>query len=386
MSADDLASMREQRPVRRPGYDGPLTPQEAFLLSQADGKLTVAELQHVVPFPPAELAGMLQVLLDREALEWLAGESRGPRASRRGETLAETAAEPPAAAPVAEQPEPEDEEVVRLRRRTRLTRRLIDRGDPFELFGLKPGCTDDEVRDAFRRLSRQFHPDRFYSLELTAEDRRELDDVYGEIQNAYSRIAQRDQRRELLRKRHGVGTRETGSNGTGGADGSRLAELAREAIGRRQYASAVTNLRMAHQLDPSSGHGKSAKLVELLEKVDQRVSALTDSSEMPDADDVATLTATIAKIKDILPPVPRLLRDLTVFLYLHSPDFPLCREILGILLREHRSVDNLILGARVYLKGGLPQTAHDLLDEARASAPDHPDIKALTREVKRRGG
>ena len=33
--------------------------------------------------------------------------------------------------------------------------------DPFETLGLKPGATEDEVRQAYRQMARRWHPDRF---------------------------------------------------------------------------------------------------------------------------------------------------------------------------------------------------------------------------------
>lgn len=386
MTSDPLAEVRDKKPLRKPGASVELTPEEGFLLSQADGHLTVAELQHVVPFPPADLARLLLGLLAKGALEWVSGTSQGPRAAKRPQTApAEPSPAGPAASPAQAGPatgDEEDPEVVRLRRRVRIVRRLIEQGDPFELFGVKPGAEDAEVREAFQRMTRQYHPDRFYALKLDAELRREIDDIYAEIQNMYSFVGTREARRAWQRKT--APQAPVADKADRGADAERLVELADEAIERRQYPSAITNLKLADRMDPTGGWGQRAKLVELLEKVDRKVEMFTAGGETPHDLEVSQLTETIGKIRGILPPVPRLLRDITTFLYLHSADFPLARDMAQALLREHRSVDNLLLSARIHLKCGLQQTALDLLEEVRATVPDHPDLKTLLREAKRR--
>ena len=132
MTVDPLADVRDKRPLRRAGAAADLTPEEAFLLSQADGHLTVAELQHVVPFPPDALARLLLSMLAKGALEWVSGRSQGPRAQTRAPAQP---TRPPAADPAPAPAAEEDPEIVRLRRRIRVARRLIDQNDPCELFG-----------------------------------------------------------------------------------------------------------------------------------------------------------------------------------------------------------------------------------------------------------
>lgn len=382
MTHDALADVRDKRPLRRPDAAVDLTPEEAFLLSQADGHLTVGELQHVLPFPPETLARLLLALLAKGALEWVSGTARGPRIQPRRPAGPVADAGPAAVPPPTPVASEEDPEITRLRRRMRVTRRLLDQNDPFELFGVKPGAEDAEVREAFQRLTRQFHPDRYYALQLDGGLKLELEEIYGDIQNQYSFIATREARRARQKKTLGEPTPPAKVEGV--ADAGRLAELADEALARRQYPSAINNLRLADRMDPAGGWGQRAKLVELLEKVDRRVEVYNSGEESPHEMDITQISSTIAKIRDILPPVPRLLRDLAVFLYLHGIDFSLTRDMVQRLLREHRSVDNLLLAARVHLKGGMAGTALDLLEEVRSAVPDHPDLKQLLKEAKRR--
>jgi curved DNA-binding protein CbpA len=40
-----------------------------------------------------------------------------------------------------------------------LLRISVMQGDPYQILGLKPGATDDDIRIAFRALAKQHHPD-----------------------------------------------------------------------------------------------------------------------------------------------------------------------------------------------------------------------------------
>ena len=33
--------------------------------------------------------------------------------------------------------------------------------DPYKVLGISPGASDDEVKEAYRRLARKYHPDNY---------------------------------------------------------------------------------------------------------------------------------------------------------------------------------------------------------------------------------
>ena len=38
--------------------------------------------------------------------------------------------------------------------------------DPYKVLGVSPNATDDEVKDAYRRLARKYHPDNYVNCLL----------------------------------------------------------------------------------------------------------------------------------------------------------------------------------------------------------------------------
>lgn len=57
--------------------------------------------------------------------------------------------------------------------------------NPYEVLGVALNATDDAIKDAYRALARQYHPDRYASddpARAAAEDKmREINDAYDEI-------------------------------------------------------------------------------------------------------------------------------------------------------------------------------------------------------------
>lgn len=56
--------------------------------------------------------------------------------------------------------------------------------DPYQVLGISPNATDDEVKRAYKELSRKYHPDAYVNNPLAdlAEDK------FKEIQAAYTQI------------------------------------------------------------------------------------------------------------------------------------------------------------------------------------------------------
>lgn len=55
--------------------------------------------------------------------------------------------------------------------------------DPFQILGLAPGASDDEIRQAYRRLANMYHPDKV--LHLGDEFQRLAEHKFKKIQHAY---------------------------------------------------------------------------------------------------------------------------------------------------------------------------------------------------------
>ena len=64
----------------------------------------------------------------------------------------------------------------------------LDGFDPYTILGLRKGASLDEVRSAWHRLSKAYHPDRYASAELPAEVSEYLGSMVRRINAAYSAL------------------------------------------------------------------------------------------------------------------------------------------------------------------------------------------------------
>jgi curved DNA-binding protein CbpA len=89
-------------------------------------------------------------------------------------------------------------------------------GDPYEVLGVAPGATPDEVRRAYRELVRRHHPDRH--IDVPPERRRALHTRMAEITAAYRMLndpkeLERFRRLQQRRERGRTSTAEPGRDG-----------------------------------------------------------------------------------------------------------------------------------------------------------------------------
>ena len=61
--------------------------------------------------------------------------------------------------------------------------------DPYKVLGVSPSASDDEVKEAYRKLARKYHPDKYADSdlkELAEEKMKDINAAYEEIQSARS--------------------------------------------------------------------------------------------------------------------------------------------------------------------------------------------------------
>ena len=64
--------------------------------------------------------------------------------------------------------------------------------DPYKVLGVSPGASDDEIKQAYRKLAKQYHPDRNPGDPVAAKKMQEVNAAYEQIKNpdAYKRTSQ----------------------------------------------------------------------------------------------------------------------------------------------------------------------------------------------------
>ncbi len=100
--------------------------------------------------------------------------------------------------------------------------------NPYEVLGIKPNASQDEIKSAYRKLIKQYHPDKFANnpLKNLAEEK------MIELNNAY----------EILTKNSGNSNSNNSSNYSTSASGSSDFQEIRRIIQSGNYAVAETKL------------------------------------------------------------------------------------------------------------------------------------------------
>lgn len=160
----------------------PLTPQEAYLLSRVDGVQDLEALLKLGGTSRAAAAKTLYALLSCGLVEWKneGSESASTDASEHLNVEVNTHAAAPA---------PGYDEMVRS------TYRRIDWLTHYELLGVDPGATLEQVRKAYFDRSRAFHPDLRYRPDL-ADCQKELETVFARLRAAYDVLSNTRERAE----------------------------------------------------------------------------------------------------------------------------------------------------------------------------------------------
>lgn len=91
--------------------------------------------------------------------------------------------------------------------------------DPYAVLGVSKGATDDEIKSAYRRLTKQYHPDLHPDDPTCAEKMSEVNAAYDLIKDADARRKYEDSQNIHPGYGYGYGTSSYGSGGTYGQSG-----------------------------------------------------------------------------------------------------------------------------------------------------------------------
>ncbi len=179
-----------------------LSPTEAFVLSRIDAPLTLSELLSISTLPEMEtmqvvyalsLGGLLKRerwpnAFSEEMLEKARAAKPAQKADASGQRLSvPQATETSAPPPVVKQEAPEEFEVDDL------FARLAVAENYYHVLGVLSTAPIGEIKTAYHRLAKRFHPDRFHSEADSALHAR-IETAFAQIAQAYETLKEKQSR------------------------------------------------------------------------------------------------------------------------------------------------------------------------------------------------
>jgi DnaJ-domain-containing protein 1 len=149
--------------------------EEGFVLSRVDGRVTIAQICLLVPFDPDVTATILTQLARVGAIEVPGGEVAEPLPALKPEQ--------PVASVSKTQLEGIELTVEQARRIDEFFSTLETR-DAFELLEVDRAADKKEIKRAYFKLSKEFHPDRFFNKSIGPYEER-LSRIFQSIKAAF---------------------------------------------------------------------------------------------------------------------------------------------------------------------------------------------------------
>jgi hypothetical protein len=178
-----------------------LSPTDGFILSRIDGTLSAREVMQLITLPEAEVQRSLFGLLCTGVVEQAAGPPKAPPKAVAPRRPPAPAPEPPRApAPVVAPPPGPSPDTETKRREIAEAHEAIRTKTHFEVLGIERTATEAQIKEAYFRLARRFHPDMHHAPNM-ADLRDKLETVFIRLGEAYGSSAARAAARPTGRPR-----------------------------------------------------------------------------------------------------------------------------------------------------------------------------------------
>lgn len=118
--------------------------------------------------------------------------------------------------------------------------------DPYEVLGLKPGASPEQIKKAYRELVKKYHPDKYQNnplADLAEEKMREINEAYDALMNGHGSFS------GTSGSAYGNGSVRGGYDGYAGAGKGAIYQRIRQAINAGQIALAEQMLEQNRSSD-----------------------------------------------------------------------------------------------------------------------------------------
>jgi len=179
-----------------------LSPVDGYVVSRVDGSLTAYQVGQLIPLPEEQVQRSLFGLLSTGVIDFLPSPPR-PAAGPAPEARKAEKPRPPSpeearglgplSPPNAEATSPPPP--VETRRPEVLEAHAGLGASPFEVLGVPRDATEAQVREAYFRLAKRFHPDVHHDPALS-DLREQLEQIFGRLNEAYEELSRLRERYE----------------------------------------------------------------------------------------------------------------------------------------------------------------------------------------------
>lgn len=182
-----IAELNEGSVLEKVADVGELDLIDATLLSFVDGETALGSIARQLALPLDEASAIASRLIERGAIALIGGATKTPRANERQKAEQK---------PNQEADEDENTELDPLRRAlVDSTYAQLESASLYELLEVSPDAELREIRDAYFRLSKLFHPDTLYGKRLGSY-REKMEAIFREMTSAYEILGRKRRRAE----------------------------------------------------------------------------------------------------------------------------------------------------------------------------------------------